>query len=327
LAGVLCTLIAANRQPDAILAAAIGLHGLWWAGRLAPLMVLGAILPAVPALAYNLVGVGHVAGAYGLADRAKHYNDDVPGGIAGLLFSPTRGLFVFSPFLLFVPLFILRALRAPGPRLLTMLISAAMVVQLVGYAFIDWRQGMSWGPRWLTDMLPLLMWLLVPIVASLSRPGRMAFGATAAVAIAIQAVGAFRYTGIQDAALLAAQGPDRMRVMWDIRNAPFLTALAGPPGPRDLFRLATGNIDVVEVIDVVVPDGAGGERVERHLDVAGWALVDGRSPTDLAVLLDGVEVAGTSPLAGASASPSASWRRACTASPPSRGRIRAGKCG
>lgn len=294
LVGCLGVLIVANRQPDIILAAPLGLHALWWAGRLAPVLLLGGLVPGGLTLAYNLLAVGHVAGGYGIVRTDGHFNDDLAGGIAGLLFSPARGLFVFSPFLLFLPLLFRRALHAPGPRFLTLGIAVAACVQVVAYAFIDWRQGMSWGPRWLTDMLPLLMWLLVPIVASLARPGRIVFGAAAALSIAIQAVGAFWYTSSTDAALLAASRPGQMGPMWDIRNAPFVTALAGPPVPRDLGRLVTGNIDLVDVVDVVARDGAGQERVTRELDVAGWALADGRSVRDLAVLIDGVDVVGTS---------------------------------
>ncbi|WP_163481445.1 hypothetical protein, partial [Escherichia coli] len=65
-AGLFCALIAANRQPDAILAAGLGFYGLWWAGRMAPLMVLSGLVPVALTLSYNLLMVGHIAGAYGL---------------------------------------------------------------------------------------------------------------------------------------------------------------------------------------------------------------------------------------------------------------------
>jgi hypothetical protein len=34
---------------------------------------------------------------------------------------------------------------------------AAVVLQVLLYAKADWRQGESWGPRWLTDVVPLLV--------------------------------------------------------------------------------------------------------------------------------------------------------------------------
>ncbi|MDP9121263.1 MAG: hypothetical protein M3O15_07825, partial [Acidobacteriota bacterium] len=74
-AGVLCGLIACNRPPDAILAAALGLHGLWWARhlRLAPLLAAGAALPVGLVLAYNLSVVGRLAGGYGLSGDATFF--------------------------------------------------------------------------------------------------------------------------------------------------------------------------------------------------------------------------------------------------------------
>ncbi|MGO4395757.1 hypothetical protein AB4Z46_30810 [Variovorax sp. M-6] len=294
LAGLLCALIAANRQPDAILAAALGLYGLVWAGRKWPLFVLSGAVPVVLTVAYNLGTVGHLAGAYALRVYPEDLNDDIVAGIAGLLVSPTRGLFVFSPFLLFVPCLIFRALRERSSRGLTLVLCAAMLVQVVGYAMVDWRQGIAWGPRWLTDMLPLLMWMLPPIVATLTRAGRVLFGAACVLSVAIQAVGAFWYTGAIDTAVLTTRSADRMQPMWEIRNAAFIAELVHPRAPADLFVNLRGNVDLIDTIDVVIHDPAAGDRIERQLDVAGWALVDSRSPQDVAVLIDGREAAGTS---------------------------------
>ncbi|MFN8831169.1 MAG: hypothetical protein ACK50Q_00050 [Labrys sp. (in: a-proteobacteria)] len=286
MAGLFCAMIAANRQPDAVLAAALGFYGLWWAGtlRLRAILVLAGLVPVALTLAYNLAVVGHVAGAYALSVRPQHFNADVPGGVAGLLFSPTRGLFVFSPFLLFLPCLLLIAVRDTAFRGLNMAITAAVAAQILFYAMVDWRQGISWGPRWLTDMLPLLMWLLVPIVSRLAAGGRVLFAAACAVAVAIQATGAFFYTGATDLRMLQGEGPDRMRPMWQFANAPFLGAIAAGPAPRDLFSRLRGNVDLVEVI---------GDGPQRQIDIAGWALIDDRSPSGVSVLIDGVPAGGT----------------------------------
>jgi len=293
-AGFLCALIAANRPPDAILAAALGLYGLWWAGKRWAWLVLSGAVPVIFTLVYNLELVGHVAGAYALSVHPSDFNDSFTEGVAGLLVSPTRGLFIFSPFLLFVPCLLLYALRERSARGLTLALCAAMVVQIGGYAMVDWRQGIAWGPRWLTDMVPLLVWMLPPIVAALSRGGRVLFGAAGVLAIGIQAVGAFWYTGAIDTAVLTAKAEDRMRPMWDFRNAAFIAELSHPPAHADLFMDLRGNVDLIDTIEVVVHDAAMGDRIERQLDVAGWALVDSNSPQDIAVLIDGREVAGTS---------------------------------
>ena len=290
LAGLLCGLIAANRQPDAILAAGLGLYGLLWAGRMRPLFVLSGLIPVVLVLAYNIVLVGNVAGAYAVHVRPDNFNDSIVGGIAGLLFSPTRGLFVFSPFLLFVLIFCRRIAGERLGRGLFAAIGCAMVIQLLLYAMIDWRQGLSWGPRWLTDMLPMLIWMLPPVVQALSRGGRVVFALASLVAISIQTVGAFWYTGVADVAIVSTQGPDRMRPAWDIRNAAFIAELRHPHVQPDLIVDLRGNIDAVNILPGAAITGG---QARRQVEVLGWALTNNHSPSDVTVLIDGRIGAGT----------------------------------
>ncbi|HEV3457295.1 MAG TPA: hypothetical protein VHG32_12110 [Thermoanaerobaculia bacterium] len=290
-AGTLIGLIACNRPPDAVLAAALGLYAWWWAGRLAPLLAAGAVLPAGMVLAYNLAAAGNVAGGYGVAGNATFFQHDMLYGLAGLLFSPTRGLFVFSPFLLFLPCFWQRTLHDRGARRLTLVLSAAVVLQVMLYAKADFRTGASWGPRWLTDLLPLLLWLLPPIVAALGGVGRAVFVLATCTAIAIQAVGAFWYTSASDVPIFAAvTDAARMRAAWDPHNAPFLAELRHPPAPRELLVEVSGNLDSIKT---------GGRDVEavtagQKIAVEGWALTGHRSPRQAEVLLDGQPAASTS---------------------------------
>ncbi|MER9937052.1 hypothetical protein [Mesorhizobium sp. M0088] len=290
LAGLLCALIAANRQPDAILAAGLGIYGLWWAGRMRALLVFSGMVPVALTLAYNVMLVGNIAGAYAVHVGVGDLNDSLMGGIAGLLFSPTRGLFVFSPFLLFVPIFFRRiAAEQPG-RGLTAAVGCSMIVQVLFYAMIDWRQGMSWGPRWLTDMLPMLIWMLPPVVTALLRSGRAAFGLASLAAVSTQAIGAFWYTGIFDMPVISTQGPDRMRPAWDIHNAAFIAELSHPHVRADLVVDLTGNIDAVNIL----PAGqAVGAEAGRQLEILGWALTNNHSPADVGVLIDGRQLGGT----------------------------------
>jgi hypothetical protein len=287
-AGFLCSLIACNRQPDVVLAAGLALYGLWWARRRIPLFVAAAVLPAALVLAYNTMLVGHVLGGYGRVNQthlARFLRHSVFTGVAGLLVSPTHGLFVFSPFLLFIPCGLPSVLRDRRWRGLTLVMGCAAVLQLVLYGVGDWRQGVSWGPRWLTDMLPILFWMLPPVLAGLSTVGRVAFGFACGVAIAIQAVGAFWFTGTSQAAISAAS--DRtMRAAWDVRNAPFVAELRHPRAPADLVVDVQGNIDLVTVHD----------DAHRQVEIHGWALTNHQSPSDVAIRLDGRLVGGTSSL-------------------------------
>ena len=290
-AGALCGLIACNRPPDAILAAAIGLYALGWAGRRAPLLAAGAALPLGLVLAYNLVAAGNLAGGYGIAGNATFFEHDILGGVAGHLFSPTRGLLVFSPFLLFLPWGFRRALRDRGTRGLTLALGAAVALQILLYAKADWRTGASWGPRWLTDLLPLLVWMLPPAVAALGGAGRVAFVAATGAAIAIQAIGAFWYTSASDVPIFAARGANRMRAAWDLRNAPFVAELRHARAPGELALAVNGNLDNVTAGGRAA---AGAVTAGEKLVVAGWALADHRTPLHAAVLLDGNLAGSTS---------------------------------
>jgi hypothetical protein len=247
-AGILCGLIACNRPPDTILAAALGLYAVWWAGRLVPLLAVGAVLPLGMILAYNLEVAGKVAGGYGLSGSAAFFRHDLLSGIAGLLFSPTRGLFIFSPFLLFLPFGWRQLPRDRGDRHLTLALGGAAILQVLLYAKADWRAGASWGPRWLTDLLPILLWMLAPAVAALRGAGRLAFVLATCAAIAIEAVGAFWYTGASDLAIFAAAtDADPLRAAWNPRNAPFLAELRHAPAPGELTLAVAGNLDSIRI--------------------------------------------------------------------------------
>ncbi len=292
-AGFLCGLLACNRPPDTVLAAALALYGLWWARRFAPLVVVAGAIPSALVLAYNLVVAGGIAGGYGVAGDATFFRYSLLSGLAGLLFSPARGLFVFSPFLLIVPLGLWRLLCDREERGLAATLGVAVIVQLLLYAKADWRIGASWGPRWLTDLLPFLFWMLVPAFAALSRAGRIAFVVACGVATVIEAVGAFWYTGASDAAILSPPTVrEGMRAAWNPRNAPFLAELRHGRAPMDLGIEVEGNLDALEAGGRDVRAFAAGEEIVA----AGWALTGGLSPREVLLFLDGQPAGSTSHL-------------------------------
>jgi hypothetical protein len=269
--GILCGLVAFNRPPDVFFSAAFMLYGFWWYGRRMPWMIIaGAISAGVPLVTYNLLAAGNLAGGYGLTSDRTFFSFSIPAGIAGLLFSPGRGLFVFSPFLLFLLFGARRIWSEIGRHPLGISLGVAIVLQIVMYAKADWRGGFSWGPRYLTDMLPLLMWLLIPVVSGLSRVSRAAFIALTGVSIAIQTIGAFWYDTSSDVAIMSiASGPDQLKPVWNLRNTPFISELRHPRAARNLlFGNIGGNIDRVSIGSQEVtatPSGA-------EITVEGWAL-------------------------------------------------------
>ncbi len=289
LAGIACGLIACNRPPDSLIAAALAIYGLWWAARLAPLMLGAAAVPAIFLLIYNFGIVGHYAGAYGLVDSATFFQHNLFYGLAVLLFSPAKGLFVFSPFLLLIPFCLPQIFADRRTRAITVALAIAAVVLLLVYSKADWRQGASWGPRWLTDLLPILFWMLPPAVGSLNRGGRVAFALACCAGIAIEGIGAFWYTGASDIAIYDKPRPGELAGVWNFRNAPFLAELRHPRAPADLTDSLRGNFDTMSTHDGPFQRIVTGGQIT----VEGWALFNGQTPYEARVLIDGAAAAIT----------------------------------
>jgi len=278
-AGLLVGLAAGNRPPDTILAIALGIYGLFWARRRWPLLAASAAMPMLLVLLYNLVTTGNVAGGYGLAGRPQFLQHDLLPGLAGLLVSPTRGLLVFSPFFVFLVLAWRYRPVDRDERRLTLAMAIGAALQILLYAKADWRAGLSWGPRYLTDLLPFFIWMLVPVVTALRGFARLAFHLAAVASIAFEAMGAFSYMSVYDAPIFAADhgGTNDMHAAWNWRNSPLLALHLQGLAPPDLIASIGGNFE----------DVANGTAT-------GWALANRRAPAKVAVIVDGEQTFSSS---------------------------------
>jgi hypothetical protein len=291
-AGLLCGLIAANRPPDAILAAALGIYALFRASRRDRLLFVAAsALPLAAVLLYNLGVAGNVLGGYGLIGKAAFFSHDLLPGVAGLLFSPTRGLLVFSPFLLFLALAGLHMPRGREERVLTVAMIVAIVLQIMLYAKADWRGGLSWGPRYMTDFLPFLIWMLAPVVSALRGAARVGFHVLVGVAILIEAIGAFCYSPSFDLPIFAADRPGSydIRGVWQWRNAPFLTSLRHGLAPAEFTTGIRGTFDQIETAGRPTSVVTAGQETAA----VGWTLAGRATPWQVAIVIDGRPPAST----------------------------------
>jgi hypothetical protein len=292
LLGAVCVLMAANRPPDALIAAAFVLYIVWSCRRDALWLLVGAAAPLAALLYYNLGFIGDVLGGYALGqDPNVSFVRLDWSGVAGLLVSPARGLLVFSPFLVFLPVGFMQRLRAPGTEGLAVALSVGIAAQVLLYSQTDWRGGVSWGPRWLTDILPILVWMVAPAPLVLRPFGRGLLILAMAASIGVQTVGAFWYTGTSDARIFAG-GPADMRGAWNPRNVPFLVVLRHGPADPELLDDARGWLDRVGLTLVRSPEDA--PRLEPGAVIEGWALTGGRTPAQLFVLIDGIIIGATS---------------------------------
>jgi hypothetical protein len=285
-AGLLCGLIAANRPPDVVLGAALGIYGLLWAGRRHRVwFVAASALPLAAVVLYNFGVAGNVLGGYGLIGKAAFFDHALLPGVAGLLFSPTRGLLVFSPFLLFLVLAGRYLPRSREERFLTVAMIAAVAIQIMVYAKADWRGGLSWGPRYMTDFLPFLIWMLVPVASALRGVARISFLVTVAASILIEAIGAFCYSPSFDIPIFAADRPKHydVRGAWNWRNAPFLTSLRQGLAPAEFTTAIHGTFDAIEVGGRATSVVTAGQEVVA----TGWTLAGHATPWQVAVIIDG----------------------------------------
>ena len=182
-AGALAGYAIGCEYPTAIIAALLGAYILLGSGAArdrvehAGLYVVGVACGLLPAIAYNLAAFGTpLAGGYThLTD--PYYAQGMARGLLGIglptwdavwgtSFSPYRGLFVLSPWLLLA----IPGLRAMARRgllaecLLCAAVSVAYFIFQAGYVF--WDGGASVGPR---HFLPALPFLAFPVVFALQR--------------------------------------------------------------------------------------------------------------------------------------------------------------
>ena len=130
--------------------------------------LLWALLIAGPFIAFNL-SIYHTI----LSDYYRSYQGFAVSGtffeaFAGLFVSPSRGLLLYSPVFLFAIWGVWLNLKHDRFYRLDLFLGAIVLLHLAILAIWPlWWGGWSYGPRMLTDLLPYLMYWLIPVVAVL----------------------------------------------------------------------------------------------------------------------------------------------------------------
>jgi hypothetical protein len=157
LAGLSLGLGGVVRQTTALVA--IGLSPLRDGWRRAATMLAGVAVGIVPLLAYNWVAYGNpLEQGYG----AKPFDSPVLQGLAGLLISPSRGLFIYEPWALaalggFVIAAFAKTTRGHISRHITVLPIVWLLFVALYATYAEWWGGRVFGPRFLDDLAPVLM--------------------------------------------------------------------------------------------------------------------------------------------------------------------------
>jgi hypothetical protein len=167
------------RQQTAPLVGILGLGLLarvGWRRAAAPLTFAVALLAAL--LAFQWHWFGHLLGAVTMLESLHPQVHAVTGtvstepwiGAVGLLVSPSRGLFVFSPIVLVALLGIPIALRTLPYHGLGWALDGSFALYLTYAVYTVWWGGHSYGPRYLLDLLVFLTPPAVIALDTLLRP-------------------------------------------------------------------------------------------------------------------------------------------------------------
>lgn len=111
-------------------------------------------------LFYNVYYFGNIFGGYSNLLSSFCLNFGTIISFIGLLISPSRGLFVYTPILLLSIFGYLKIAQIENKKIRNVLFifGFSILTQIVIYSsFKIWWAGWSYGPRFLTDMLPVLV--------------------------------------------------------------------------------------------------------------------------------------------------------------------------
>lgn len=157
--GILSGLFLFNRPIDSLLLIPIALYVFELRERKFIYYMVAAFLSGAPFLVYNFYYFNNFFGGY--ADLLQLF--DTGSGMIirfiGLLISPSRGLFIYTPVMLLSILGFAKVLQIPNRRIKNFLIMmgiSCISLVIIYSNFIIWWAGGSYGPRFLTGMLPAL---------------------------------------------------------------------------------------------------------------------------------------------------------------------------
>lgn len=180
-----------------------------------PFLGIGCI-PAAAVGLYNALFFG-APWRFGPPGLEGRFFQALPESIAGLLVSPARGLFVFTP-IAGLALWGLGA-QAREKELARGLLAAVVTHFVFISTWNEWHGGESFGPRLLTDLLPALFFFLPETLSSWPRSG----GALGILAVSIQLLGGWTYDYRWER--LHQRGRDFGAALWSWGDSPIAFAI------------------------------------------------------------------------------------------------------
>lgn len=193
-AGFPAALAVVCRPTDALLVIPMGLYVLFHQTKKFPGFLLFTLPPILFQISYNNYYFDNPFHTQWRLNQEGFWTTPFIDGLSGILFSPARGLFVYSPILVFSFVGIILCWTKPEFVLLRYLSIGAIANLFLYSKFFMWWGGSTYGPRLLADLLPVLSFFFYPIKNFLaSKPTKIIFIALMIFSIAAHAIGAYTY--------------------------------------------------------------------------------------------------------------------------------------
>ena len=219
---------------------------------------LPLIAIAIPLALYNIEMYGHLSGGYDAIYQSKWhawrglssetaYDNLLPQGFADVLISPSRGLLVFSSFLLPALIAAMVFVIRPNTRIDRYLAIWVLVMIVVLAKNTLWWGGSSFGPRYFSETCVALVILTGSLWHWLTQYRLLhgMFVASAVTSIALNGLGAFSAPcGWADTPNYVDQHPERL---WDWQDSEIPRclkfAIENGPKPPEILIYKSGNQD------------------------------------------------------------------------------------
>ena len=158
--GIISGFFIFNRPPDSILLIPIIYYILTLKDRRISYYFSFMAISGAPFFLYNMHYFGSLFGGYAGLASDIHFNFEMITGFVGLLASPSRGIFIYTPIIAFSIVGYSKIFKLSNEIIKNFLLISGISIlgQILIYsAFVCWWGGWSYGPRFLTGMLPVLI--------------------------------------------------------------------------------------------------------------------------------------------------------------------------
>lgn len=169
--GVACGLIPGIRPTNTLYTIAAIIYSIF-TYRFQSVYLFVGLVSALPSVAWNLYYFGNLTGGYSKMFPTPPYKFTFSNFInasLGTLISPSRGLLLFSPIVLYSLAGAYQVFQLKGGKdeKLIGCMTIASVILFSSYCFyIIWWAGYSYGPRFMADMMPVVCYLIAYFLAS-----------------------------------------------------------------------------------------------------------------------------------------------------------------